>query len=270
MQCRLARGRVPADAFGPGADRRGGSPPPPVPEARATAEDREPHRHGGGGGPARRSCARGSRRRSSSPRFEPPGRGSVAVAAEHLARVAQLDEPNEPVQPHHHPRSDQDELRRLLESPDRRVYGLSAGDRFGEYGLTGAAIIQDRGPCWRDRHLPAELPHPRARKSRRPSWECRELSAHETGVRRAARPVRPDGEERGLSRFPAWAWLRAGRVRRVGSLAGRGFLPFRLTCACSTELRPARSATGRPGAAAARARSRDRLRLRRAARPSGR
>ncbi len=41
-----------------------------------------------------------------------------------------------------------DELRTLANSPDHRVFGLRVADKFGEYGLTGALIVEiapDRG-----------------------------------------------------------------------------------------------------------------------------
>jgi FkbH-like protein len=35
-----------------------------------------------------------------------------------------------------------DEMRALVRSPDHRIYGLRVSDKFGEYGLTGAVIIE--------------------------------------------------------------------------------------------------------------------------------
>jgi len=44
-------------------------------------------------------------------------------------------------------RRDQAELRALLRSPGCFLYGLSAADRFGDYGLTGVALLRERGPA---------------------------------------------------------------------------------------------------------------------------
>jgi FkbH-like protein len=62
---------------------------------------------------------------------------------EHLARVAQLVNRTNQFNLTTI-RRDQAELRRLMGTPGYRVYGLSAEDRFGDYGLTGAAIVHDR------------------------------------------------------------------------------------------------------------------------------
>lgn len=41
------------------------------------------------------------------------------------------------------------DIGRLVEKEKARVYGLSAKDRFGDYGLVGVAIILPAGPKWR-------------------------------------------------------------------------------------------------------------------------
>jgi FkbH-like protein len=66
------------------------------------------------------------------------------AAEEHVARITQLvnrtNQFNLTTL-----RRDEAELRRLMATPGYRVYGLCAEDRFGDYGLTGAAIVQDKG-----------------------------------------------------------------------------------------------------------------------------
>jgi len=69
------------------------------------------------------------------------------AAEEHLPRLAQLvNKTNQfnltTV------RRDQAELRALLGSPGCFVYGLTAQDRFGDYGMTGAALLRERGAAW--------------------------------------------------------------------------------------------------------------------------
>jgi FkbH-like protein len=67
------------------------------------------------------------------------------AAEEHVARIAQLVNKTNQFNLTTI-RRDQAELRRLMATPGYRVYGLSAEDRFGDYGLAGAAILHDRGP----------------------------------------------------------------------------------------------------------------------------
>jgi FkbH-like protein len=67
------------------------------------------------------------------------------AAEEHVARIAQLVNKTNQLNLTTI-RRDQAELRRLMGTPGYRLYGLSAEDRFGDYGLTGAAILHDRGP----------------------------------------------------------------------------------------------------------------------------
>ena len=68
-----------------------------------------------------------------------------AAAEEHVARIAQLVNKTNQFNLTTI-RRDQAELRRLMGTPGYRLYGLTAEDRFGDYGLTGAAILHDRGP----------------------------------------------------------------------------------------------------------------------------
>jgi FkbH-like protein len=63
---------------------------------------------------------------------------------EHLARITQLVNKTNQFNLTTI-RRDQAEVRRLMAAPGCLVYGLTARDRFGDYGLTGAAIVQDRG-----------------------------------------------------------------------------------------------------------------------------
>ena len=41
-------------------------------------------------------------------------------------------------------------MRALLQSPDFRIFGLNVFDRFGEYGLTGVVVVEQRneGQTW--------------------------------------------------------------------------------------------------------------------------
>jgi FkbH-like protein len=67
------------------------------------------------------------------------------AAEEHVARITQLVNKTNQFNLTTL-RRDEAEIRRLMAAADHRVYGLSAQDRFGDYGLTGAAILRDLGP----------------------------------------------------------------------------------------------------------------------------
>jgi FkbH-like protein len=67
-----------------------------------------------------------------------------AAGEEHVARITQLVNKTNQFNLTTI-RRDEAEVRRLMAAPGCRVYGLSAQDRFGDYGLTGAAIVRDHG-----------------------------------------------------------------------------------------------------------------------------
>jgi GNAT superfamily N-acetyltransferase len=64
------------------------------------------------------------------------------AAPEHVARITQLVNKTNQFNLTTI-RRDQAEVRRLMAASDYRVYGMSVQDRFGDYGLTGAAIVLD-------------------------------------------------------------------------------------------------------------------------------